>query len=78
MHWAHAVRASIDAVQQIRQGCAPGLLVVSAEPDDATVKTLTRSASHVWLMPHNQAYTPIPGDDAVILGKIVTVLRKVE
>jgi repressor LexA len=28
-------------------------------------------------MPHNPAYTPIPGDDATILGKIVTVLRRV-
>ena len=32
---------------------------------------------HVWLMPHNPAYAPIPGDDATILGKIVAVLRRV-
>jgi repressor LexA len=29
-------------------------------------------------MPHNAAYTPIPGDDADILGKVVSVLRRVE
>jgi len=28
-------------------------------------------------MPHNPDYTPILGDDATILGKVVTVLRRV-
>jgi repressor LexA len=28
-------------------------------------------------MPHNPAYTPIPGDEAEILGKVVAVLRRV-
>jgi len=28
-------------------------------------------------MPHNPAYTPILGDDATILGKVVAVLRRV-
>jgi len=27
-------------------------------------------------MPHNPAYTPIPGDEAVILGRVVAVLRR--
>jgi repressor LexA len=31
----------------------------------------------VWLMPHNPAYTPIPGDEATILGRVVAVLRRV-
>jgi len=44
---------------------------------EATVKTLKRSDGHVWLMPHNPAYAPIPGDGATILGKIVAVLRRV-
>jgi repressor LexA len=44
---------------------------------EATVKTFKRADGHIWLMPHNPAYTPIPGDDATILGKIVTVLRRV-
>jgi repressor LexA len=30
----------------------------------------------VWLMPHNPAYSPILGDHAQILGKVVSVLRK--
>ena len=44
---------------------------------EATVKTLKRSGGHVWLMPHNTAYTPILGDTATILGRVVTVLRRV-
>jgi repressor LexA len=55
-----------------------GDIVAAMLDDEATVKTLTRSGGHVWLMPHNQAYTPIPGDDAIIIGKVVSVLRKVE
>ena len=41
----------------------------------ATVKTLQRLDGHVWLMPHNPAYQPIPADDATILGKVVAVVR---
>jgi len=44
---------------------------------EGTVKTLKRSGGHVWLIPHNPAYTPILGDDAVITGKVVAVLRRV-
>jgi repressor LexA len=52
--------------------------MVSAMIDgEATVKTYMRTGGHVWLMPHNPAYAPIPGDDAVILGKVVGLLRQV-
>jgi repressor LexA len=44
---------------------------------EATVKTLKQSDGHVWLMPHNPAFTPILGDDSTILGKVVAVLRRV-
>jgi repressor LexA len=44
---------------------------------EATVKTYKRRDGHVWLLPHNPAYAPIPGDEAVVLGRVVTVLRKV-
>ncbi|OKJ47015.1 hypothetical protein AMK27_39215 [Streptomyces sp. CB02009] len=33
------------------------------------------SSGGSWPMPHNPAYEPILGDDAVILGKVVAVLR---
>lgn len=44
---------------------------------EATVKTLRKQDGHVWLMPQNPAYAPIPGDDATLIGKVVTVLRRV-
>jgi repressor LexA len=44
---------------------------------EATVKTFRRRDGHVWLIPHNPAFTPIPGDDATIIGKVVAVLRRV-
>ncbi|WP_042222852.1 transcriptional repressor LexA [Kutzneria albida] len=51
--------------------------VVAAMIDgEATVKTLKRRDGHVWLMPHNEAYEPILGDEAQILGKVVAVLRR--
>jgi repressor LexA len=44
---------------------------------EATVKTFKQSDGHVWLIPHNQAYTPILGDEATILGRVVAVLRRI-
>ena len=44
---------------------------------EATVKTFRKSDGHVWLVPHNPAYTSILGDKAEILGKVVAVLRRV-
>jgi repressor LexA len=43
----------------------------------ATVKTFKKTDEHVWLIPQNPAYTPIVGDEAAILGKVVAVLRRV-
>jgi repressor LexA len=44
---------------------------------EGTVKTLKRSDGHTWLMPQNPLYTPILGDQATIVGKLVAVLRRV-
>jgi repressor LexA len=44
---------------------------------EATVKTFKRSDGHAWLIPHNPAYTPILGDEASILGRVVAVLRRI-
>jgi repressor LexA len=54
-----------------------GEIVAAMIDDEATVKTLKQSDGHVWLMPHNPAFTPILGDEAAILGKVVAVLRRV-
>jgi repressor LexA len=47
----------------------------SPEEGDATLKTFKRVGGHVWLMPENPAYDPIPGDEAKILGRVVYVSR---
>lgn len=44
--------------------------------EEATVKEFHRDSSGVWLLPHNDAYSPIKGDDAEIMGKVVSVFRK--
>jgi repressor LexA len=44
---------------------------------EATVKTFRKRDGHVWLIPHNPAYEPIPGDNATIVGKVVAVLRRI-
>jgi repressor LexA len=54
-----------------------GDIVAALLDNEATVKTFKRKGGHVWLMPHNEAYSPIDGDDATILGKVTAVLRKV-
>jgi repressor LexA len=54
-----------------------GDIVAAMIDGEATVKTYKRRDGHVWLMPHNPAYEPIPGDDASILGRVVAVLRRV-
>ena len=56
--------------------CENGDIVAALLDDEATVKTFTQRDGHVWLMPHNPAFTPILGDHAQILGKVVSVLRK--
>ena len=54
-----------------------GDIVAAMIDGEATVKTYKRRDGHVWLMPHNPAYEPIPGDAAQVLGRVVTVLRKI-
>ena len=65
-----------DWVVVRRQPVAENGEIVAAMIDgEATVKTLRRADGHVWLLPQNAAYAPIPGDDAVVLGRVVSVLR---
>src|SRR5579884_1037852 len=54
-----------------------GDIVAAMIDGEATVKTFKRTGGQVWLMPHNPAFDPIPGNDAAILGKVVTVIRKI-
>ena len=54
-----------------------GEIVAAMLDGEATVKTFSRKDGHVWLLPHNPAYAPIPGDDATILGRVTAVLRRI-
>ena len=65
-----------DWVVVRRQPVAENGEIVAAMIDgEATVKTLRRGDGRVWLLPQNSAYAPIPADDAVVLGRVVSVLR---
>ena len=53
-----------------------GDIVAALLDDEATVKTLRRRDGEVWLLPHNERYSPIDGTHAQIMGKVVAVMRK--
>ena len=52
-----------------------GEIVVALIEDEATVKRLQRRNGEVWLLPENDAYEPIDGRYASILGKVSAVVR---
>jgi repressor LexA len=54
-----------------------GDIVAAMLDGEATVKTFKRRGGRIWLLPHNPAYEPIAGEFATILGKVVSVLRRV-
>jgi repressor LexA len=54
-----------------------GDVVAAMLDNEATVKTFKRKDGHVWLMPHNDDFSPIDGDHATILGKVTAVLRRI-
>ena len=54
-----------------------GEIVAAMIDGEATVKSYRQRDGHVWLMPANQAFDPIPGDEATIMGRVVAVLRRV-
>jgi repressor LexA len=54
-----------------------GEIVAAMLDGEATVKTFRPRDGHVWLMPANPVFEPIPGDDATILGRVVAVLRRI-
>ncbi|MDT7608831.1 MAG: repressor LexA [Pseudonocardiales bacterium] len=53
-----------------------GDIVAAMIDGEATVKTFKRRDGHIWLLPSNPAYEPIPGDEATVLGRVVAVLRR--
>ena len=53
-----------------------GQIVVARIGDEATVKRLRRRKGEIWLMPENDAYSPIDGTEAQIIGIVKAVIRE--
>ena len=53
-----------------------GEIVVALLGDEATVKRLSRRDGRILLLPENEAFQPIPGDEAQILGIVKAVIRE--
>jgi repressor LexA len=53
-----------------------GETVVAMIDGEPTVKTLRYADGRVWLMPQNPVYKPIPAEEGILLGKVVSVLRR--
>ena len=60
-----------------QQEAHSGQIVAAMIDGEATVKVYRRRNGHVYLEPRNPEYAVIDGDDAVILGTVVSVLRSV-
>ena len=59
-----------------QQTAMDGQIVVARIGDEATVKRLRRRNGQVWLMPENDAYEPIDGSEAELIGLVKAVVRE--
>lgn len=53
-----------------------GEIVAAMLDGEATVKVFRRRGGHIYLEPRNPAYPVLAGDHAVVLGKVVSVMRR--
>ena len=53
-----------------------GDIVVARIEDEATVKRLWRKNGQIWLLPENEAYEPIDGSEAQLVGLVKAVIRE--
>jgi repressor LexA len=60
-----------------QQEAHSGQIVAAMIDGEATVKVFRRRGGHVYLEPRNPAYSVIDGDEAVVLGRVVSVMRRV-
>jgi repressor LexA len=60
-----------------QQTAENGDIVAAMLDDEATVKVFRQRDGHTWLLPRNSAFEPILGDEAVVLGKVVAILRSI-
>ncbi len=59
-----------------QQTADDGQIVVARIGDEATVKRLRLQNGEVWLMPENDAYSPINGNEAELIGLVKAVVRE--
>lgn len=65
------------AVIRCQKCCEKGEIVAAMIDGEATVKTFSVKDGHIWLLPANDSFASINGDDCEILGKLTAVLRSV-
>ena len=58
-----------------QQTAEQGEIVAALLEEGATVKVFRQSNGQTWLMPRNSSYDPIDGTNALIMGKVVSVIR---
>ena len=59
-----------------QQTAVNGEIVVALLGEEATVKRYSKRGDKIWLLPENDAYSPIDGTCAQILGKVTAVVRQ--
>jgi repressor LexA len=64
-------------VIRAQRECNNGEIVAALIDGEATVKTFSRKGGHIWLLPANDNFEPINGDNCEILGKVTAVMRSV-
>ena len=58
-----------------QQSADDGQIVVARIGDEATVKRLSRKDGQVWLLPENDAFEPIDGSEAELVGLVKALVR---
>ena len=52
-----------------------GQIVAALIDGEETAKVFHKDSTGVWLLPRNDAFSPIKGDDAEIMGLVISVFR---
>ena len=71
-----AILSGDIVVVRPQQTADDGQIVVARIGDEATVKRLQHRDGKVWLMPENDAYSPIDGSEAELIGLVKAVVRE--
>ena len=59
-----------------QQTAVNGEIVVALLGEEATVKRYSKRGDKIWLLPENDACSPIDGTEAQLLGKVAAVVRR--